>query len=123
MARIADRDEWARLAEPAGFRYLELAALCDYSPRQLQRHFRRIAGRPPQEWLNELRVFKAQELLLMGKPPKEIAWELGYKQFSHFCRHFKHHTGMTTSEFLALHAKSARSSSRAPTNPHTGLQP
>jgi AraC family cel operon transcriptional repressor len=78
----------------------ELARLFDMSPRQLQRKFNRYMKRSPQDWLNEQRVMAARRLLLTGGSVKEVAFELGFKQVSHFCRQFKMYHHMTPSEFV-----------------------
>ena len=78
----------------------ELARLFEMSPRQLQRKFNRYLKRSPQDWLNEQRVMAARRLLLSGETVKEVAFELGFKQVSHFCRQFKMYHNMTPSEFV-----------------------
>lgn len=87
------------LAVTSHYDVRELARLCTISPRQLQREFRRRFACSPQDWLNEQRIRAAQQLLLLGQPVKVVALELGYKQTSHFCRHFKRQLNMTPSEF------------------------
>ena len=100
MARIlASRQRWEELAEAAHFNAKELARLCQVSTRQLQRDFRRCLSRSPQEWLNERRILAARELLLAGRSIKWVAFELGFKQPSHFCRQFKLFHHLTPSEF------------------------
>ena len=86
----------------AGARYdaRELAKLFQMSPRQLQRKFNRYLKRSPQDWLNEQRVMAARRLLLSGRTVKEVAFELGFKQVSHFCRQFKMYHHLTPSEFV-----------------------
>lgn len=78
----------------------ELARLFEMSPRQLQRKFNRYAKRSPQEWLNAQRIMASRRLLLSGVAVKEVAFELGFKQVSHFCRQFKMYHQMTPSEFV-----------------------
>jgi AraC-like DNA-binding protein len=100
MAKIViTRQRWEQLAEDAHFDAKELARLCNLSSRQLLREFRRCLGRTPQEWLNERRIVAAQQLLLSGRQIKAVAFELGFKQVSHFCRQFKSTHRMTPSEF------------------------
>jgi len=77
------------------------------SVRQLQRRFRRRFGRSPQDWLNEKRIRVAQKLLLSGQPVKEVAFNLGFKQSSHFCRLFKSRNNMTPSEYVATPLRDA----------------
>jgi AraC family transcriptional regulator len=98
--RMIPRQRWEEMAAAANFDAKELARLCQLSIRQLQRDFRRCLGRSPQDWLNERRILAAQQLLLAGQPIKRVAFELGYKQPSHFCRQFKSISSMTPSEFV-----------------------
>ena len=100
MAR-ASLEQWEQLARAARYDTKELARLCHLSVRQLERDFRRDLERSPQDWLNEQRVKAAQQLLLSGQPVKVVAFELGFKQPSHFCRQFKLFNNLTPSQFAA----------------------
>jgi AraC family transcriptional regulator len=91
--------KWEQLAETAHYDSNELARLCDISTRQLQRHFRRNFHCSPQNWLNERRLFVARSLLLSGESVKKVAFNLGFKQPSHFCRQFKSRNKITPSQF------------------------
>lgn len=100
MARMVTCGEWEQLAAVAFYRAAKLARLRSISERQLQRQIRRVFGCSPQEWLNELRVAAAEQLLLAGRSVKEVSFDLGFKQPSHFCRVFKSFKRMTPSEFV-----------------------
>jgi len=91
---------WEQLAGAARYDAKELAKLCRLSIRQLERDFRRTLTRTPQDWLNEQRIKAAQQLLLSGQPVKVVAYELGFKQSSHFCRQFKLQSNLTPSQFV-----------------------
>src|SRR4051812_27871468 len=93
--------KWEQLAQTARYDSNELARLCGISTRQLQRHFRRNFHCSPQYWLNERRLFVARNLLLSGESVKKVAFDLGFKQPSHFCRQFKSRNKMTPSEFTS----------------------
>jgi AraC family transcriptional regulator len=99
MAKLFIED-WERLASTAHYDATVLAKMCQLSVRQLQRDFRRLCSRTPQDWLNEQRLQAAQTLLLSGRPIKSIAFELGFKQMSHFCRQFKALYKVTPSQFI-----------------------
>src|SRR4051812_47968606 len=90
---------WEGLAVTSRYDAKQLARLCGVSPRQLQRNFKRQLARSPQDWLNEQRIIAAQQLLLSGQPVKVVAFQLGFKQSSHFCRQFKRQSNMTPSEY------------------------
>jgi AraC-like DNA-binding protein len=100
--RRISREAWEDLAERAQYRARNLAALCNWSMRHLQREFRHDFGRAPQDWLNERRLLAARDRLLSGEPIKKIAADLGYKEISHFYHQFKAANRMTPSEFAAL---------------------
>ena len=93
------KEPWEALARKAHYNSNELAGLCGVSTRQLQRHFRRHFRCSPQAWLNQRRLLLAELLLLKGETVKKVAFDLGFKQTSHFCRQFKSHNHMTPSEF------------------------
>lgn len=98
----ACKQRWEELAEAVNFNAGELARRCGISIRQLQRDFRRCLGRSPQDWLNEQRIKAAQKPLLAGETVKKVAYDLGFKQPSHFCRQFKSFKSVTPSEFVLV---------------------
>lgn len=77
----------------------QLAALCSRSVTSFRRCFERATGKPPFEYLYEVRV-KAAINLLKGSdmPISEIAGRVGYPTLSSFNRHFRRITGRTPSE-------------------------
>ena len=97
-------ERWEQLAGTARYDAKELAKLCNLSVRQLERDFRHNLERSPQNWLNEQRIKAAQQLLLSGQPVKVVAFELGFKQSSHFCRQFKLQNHLTPSQFTCQNA-------------------
>lgn len=90
-------DNWESQAAECCFNASNLAARCDVSLRHLQRHFQQQYGLKLQKWLNELRLSKAYELLREANSVKEVTFELGYKQVSHFSREFKRYHGIPPS--------------------------
>jgi len=98
---MGSRQQWEELAGRANYDAGELARLCRLSDRQLRRQFRRRLDRTPQDWLNERRLIAARELLLSGQAVKEVAFNLGFKHSSHFCRQFKTFHHLTPSEFVS----------------------
>ena len=98
---IVQRQSIEELAAKANYDSRALAKLCNLSTRQLQREFRRCFGLSPQQWLDEQRLNAAGPLLLSGEPVKKVAYDLGFKQTSHFCRKFKVQHRMTPSEFVS----------------------
>jgi AraC-like DNA-binding protein len=93
---------WLKLAREAGYNANFLAKLCGRSPRQLDRYSNKMFECSTQEWLNEQRCIDAGILLKNAHSIKEVAFELGFKQTSHFTRQFKNYYGVTPSEFMEL---------------------
>ena len=77
----------------------QLASLCSRSVTSFRRCFERATGKPPFEYLYEVRI-KAAINLLKGSdmPVSEIAGRVGYPTLSSFNRHFRRITGRTPSE-------------------------
>jgi len=107
-SRLEYVQQWESLAENAGYRPSDLAALCQISLRTLERHFQKNYGVTVSLWLRELRLGKAYQGLLSGKSVKEVAYEQGYKQVSHFSREFKNHFGVSPSLLLPNHNRAER---------------
>jgi AraC-like DNA-binding protein len=89
-----------KIAVEADYDARRVAALCNISTRQLERYFQSTLSCTPQRWLNELKVLKAQELLLAGRSVKETSKDLGYRHASYFCYQFKSISGATPKSFL-----------------------
>ena len=107
-SRLGFVQEWEVLAHKAGFRARELAELCQTSLRTLERHFQKHYGTTVSEWLRELRLKQAYSVLQTGKSVKEVAFEHGYKQVSHFSREFKSHFGVSPSFLSAPQGRGAK---------------
>jgi YesN/AraC family two-component response regulator len=78
---------------------LALATVADavgYNPAYLTDLIRRETGQPLGRWIIELRLRRAQRLLLETPTPiHEIAAAVGYPDRSHFARTFRQHVGET----------------------------
>src|SRR5687767_12371288 len=86
--------EWEALAQQVSFRPSDLASACGVSLRTLQRHFRKQYHVTVSEWLRTFRLRQAYERLKTGETVKGVAYDLGYKQLSHFSRDFKNSYGV-----------------------------
>lgn len=95
--RLKTVQEWETLAQSSHYRANELASLCQVSLRTLQRHFRSEYGLTVSGWLREVRLREAYGRLIGGATVKEVAFDLGYKQLSHFSRDFKSYFGVSPS--------------------------
>ncbi len=92
--------EWLSLADRARFSARALAKLCGICQRRLEQYFAVSFGRPPQVWLDELRLCMAHQRLLGLRQVKEVASELGFANGSHFDHEFKRYHGCTPTEFV-----------------------
>lgn len=81
----------------------EIARECGLSPYHFARLFKQATGFPPHEYQLQLRVQRAQVLLL--RTPRrtiaDIACDLGFADESHLRRHFKRIVGITPGQFRA----------------------
>ena len=88
----------AHLAESCRSEFL--AGLIHLSPPQFQRKFRRSTGFSPYDYLQRLRIDKAQELLAGSEMSvTDISHSLGFSSSQHFAGVFKQYTGQTPSAF------------------------
>lgn len=82
---------------------LSLEMLADHyylNPTYFSRIFRKYTGKTFTDYLTELRMKKAQELLLLGKYRiYEVSQMVGYKSDKYFCRAFKQYTRLSPSEY------------------------
>ena len=92
-----ESEAWRNLAFAAQFKVNKLARLCGVSVRTLQRHFALNAGITITVWLQGIRLHEAYGRLKAGARVKKVAYDLGYKQLSHFSREFKSQHGITPS--------------------------
>jgi len=78
----------------------ELAASLNMSYTWFRRVFRQYTGLAPAQYITQLKMQKAKELLsASNKPIKEIAIELGFESIDYFSTQFRRQAGMTPSEF------------------------
>ncbi len=96
----------------------EVAELCNMSQFHFSRSFRRICGQTFSEYLLEVRVRKAIELL--SRPRVTVTGaclEVGFRDLSYFGRVFKRYAGMTPSEYRDRHLKTASRTTAAAEKP------
>ena len=80
---------WETLAAEAKYCPHALAALCHVSLRTLQRRFDRTYGMPVGQWMRQVRLAQAYGRIAAGEAVKLVAYDLHFKQLSHFSRVFK----------------------------------
>ncbi len=77
-----------------------LAAEVAMSPRHFERCFKEAVGSSPRKFLITVRLGAARELLARTERPiAAIAWEVGFKNFSHFSDTFTREVGLPPSAY------------------------
>src|SRR6266496_599347 len=82
-----------------GVSLTELAQHVAFSPYYFLRVFRTKVGMPPYEYLENIRVRRAQQLIQSGKSLAEVTVEAGFSSQSHMTRHFKRIVGVTPGQY------------------------
>jgi AraC-like DNA-binding protein len=77
-----------------------LAQIAYLSPFHLLRAFRKAIGLPPHEYLINLRIEHAKQLLTQGRAIADAAFETGFCDQCHLNRHFKRIVGVTPGQYL-----------------------
>ena len=80
-------------------RLATLARQVNLSVFHLIRLFRRATGLPPCGYLEQVRVLRAQTMLLAGASLSEVAYATGFSDQSHFTRRFKRVFGVTPGQY------------------------
>lgn len=83
------------------FSVADLAAQVAMSERQLQRKVRALLGISPADYLREVRLRRAAELLRAGHSATRVAMDTGFASASHFGALFKARFGRTPGEYAA----------------------
>jgi len=79
----------------------DLASLTGLSRFHLLRVFRAETGLPPHEYLTQLRIERAKQLLSAGVPISNVAVAVGFSDQSHLTRRFKRLMGVTPGQYAA----------------------
>jgi AraC-like DNA-binding protein len=70
------------------------------TPKHLSRVVKEVSGRSAGEWIDEQVVLEAKaRLKTLSQTIQEISDQLGFPNQSFFGKYFKHHTGMSPSEY------------------------
>lgn len=78
----------------------DLSALVHISPYHLARLFRKHIGIPPHQYLENVRIRHAEDLLLTELSIADVAYATGFSSQSHLTRTFKRFIGTTPGEFV-----------------------
>ena len=99
MASRLDRiTDWEDLALKARYRVNAMARLLKVSRQTLSSHLTETFGFNARFWVQNLRLRRAEELLLQHMACKEIAYELGMTPSS-MCRLFQRTVGCTPESY------------------------
>jgi len=93
-------NDWEQRAHEARYCVKELARRCDVPVRTLRRFLSEQFGVSPGRWMRELRLRRAEKLLLGGKRINEVSDQVGYASMSQFCRAFRSYRGCSPREFV-----------------------
>lgn len=86
----------------------QLARLCVMSKTNFRRMFSAVCGASPIQYLLDVRIRRARELLLQSSQTvSEISQLCGFKDVKYFCRIFKQRTGSTAGQ-LRLRGKTKK---------------
>lgn len=81
----------------------DLSAHFFLSPSYLQKLFKRYTNQSPTDYLIDLRIAKAKELIRTTSLSfSEIAFSVGIESYSYFIRLFKKHESMTPNEYKSM---------------------
>ncbi len=79
----------------------DLMTISGLSRFHLIKVYRERFGLPPHQYLNNLRIEKAKQLLAQGMASTDVAYTVGYFDQSHFIRHFKKIVGVTPKAYVS----------------------
>jgi AraC-like DNA-binding protein len=97
LPEIPDFDE---VAHASGYSSQVMAWKLNVSTRTLQRYADQHFGCVLTEHLRRLRMAKALEMIEGGAQFKVVSAELGFKQYTHFCREFKAAHGLSPANWM-----------------------
>src|SRR5260370_8114854 len=82
-----------------------MAEQVNLSPSSFSHLFREVTGRSPYQFLKELRLDRARELLLDGRlSVTDVSRAVGYSSASHFIKEFRSRFGTTPRAYVDAQA-------------------
>ena len=96
LDRITD---WEDRAKRVGYHTATLARDLQTTPRHLQRYILYRFGVSPREWLRQMQMMEARQLLTSDHRVKETAQQVGFRNATHFSRAFKREHGINPAAF------------------------
>ena len=99
-AVIAQCQEWAAVHYDSDAPVAAMAQLSGLAERSFKRRFRAATGMAPMEYVHNLRIEEAKQMLETTDDPVEaVAGEVGYEDASFFGRLFKRRVGLTPAQY------------------------
>jgi len=84
----------------------EIALKHNFSPSYFRKQFKRATGLSPLEYLTELRIGHACQMLLWERSGiEEVAQSCGFQSLSYFGKIFKRKTGQSPTEYKKNNVK------------------
>lgn len=98
MKRLSSVFDYINLHYTERLTLADAAEMAYMSPNYFSQYFKKVTGQNFSDYLNVLRIKKAQELLRKGEDNViDVAMACGFRNMSNFYRMFKKHTGTTPS--------------------------
>ncbi len=103
LTLIKKTDEFLRNHLCSDFSLDDLASFLNYSPYHFIRIYKKRTGKTPFEYLTELKIQKAKDLLPLRKYSiSEVSFLCGFANRTHFSTVFKRIVGLTPSEYKSI---------------------
>lgn len=77
----------------------EIAEFCSFSKSNLCLRFKAETGKTVNDYIHEVKIEKAKELIASGLSFSSVSYYLGYSSQSHFTKKFEKIAGLTPSEY------------------------
>lgn len=102
MKELLKRGEYGELIEAMRYSPRKIAQKLCLSLRQLERIIKKHFGVTVSSWVRSHRMEKALAYLTAGEKVAYVAFQLCYKQASHFCHEFKKFYGFSPITYCGL---------------------
>jgi transcriptional regulator GlxA family with amidase domain len=101
--QIIKIQEWLQENYQQAILFHKVAAKFKMSVRSLNRRFKTAANKTPIQYLQEIRIDHAKELLKQSNLSiAEVSYAVGYQDTSYFSSLFKKHASVTPAEYQNL---------------------
>lgn len=100
---LRDVRAWVEAHMESNIKLSDLAALAGLSEFHFHRMFKASCGVSPHNWITQLRIIRAKEILVK-QPLAQVSVACGFSNQSHFTRRFKEQTGVTPGAYRRLTA-------------------